>query len=107
MKARIILGLALVLVLAGAGTFGLMKFGILPAKKWAGLHTPLGMAVRLIGFKPLPSIKKAPAAQPGAAAALTPQQQAEARQRRTNGATLKELAQSYNVGRSTISRLCA
>lgn len=37
--------------------------------------------------------------------ALTPQQQAEARQRRAEGATLNELAQSYNVGRSTISRL--
>ena len=37
--------------------------------------------------------------------ALTPQQQAEARQRRADGATLKELARSYNVGRSTISRL--
>jgi len=38
---------------------------------------------------------------------LTPQQQAEARQRRAEGATLKELAQSYNVGRATISRLNA
>ena len=37
--------------------------------------------------------------------ALTSQQQAEARQRRAEGATLKELAQSYNVGVSTISRL--
>jgi DNA invertase Pin-like site-specific DNA recombinase len=37
--------------------------------------------------------------------ALTPQQQAEARQRRVDGATLKELAQSYNVGLATISRL--
>jgi DNA invertase Pin-like site-specific DNA recombinase len=36
---------------------------------------------------------------------LTPQQQAEARQRRANGATLKELARSYNVGLATISRL--
>jgi len=36
---------------------------------------------------------------------LTPQQQKEARRRRTEGATLKELAKSYNVGRSTISRL--
>ena len=36
---------------------------------------------------------------------LTPQQQAEARQRRAEGATLKELAQSYNVGAATISRL--
>jgi len=36
--------------------------------------------------------------------ALTPQQQAEARQRRGDGATLKELAQSYNVGISTIAR---
>jgi DNA invertase Pin-like site-specific DNA recombinase len=36
---------------------------------------------------------------------LTPQQQAEARQRRAEGATLKELAQSYNVDRATISRL--
>ena len=37
--------------------------------------------------------------------ALTPQQQAEARQRRAEGATLQELAESYNVGRATISRL--
>jgi DNA invertase Pin-like site-specific DNA recombinase len=37
--------------------------------------------------------------------ALTAEQQAEARQRRAEGATLKELAQSYNVGRATISRL--
>ncbi len=36
---------------------------------------------------------------------LTPEQQSEARQRRAQGATLKELAQSYNVGRATISRL--
>jgi hypothetical protein len=35
---------------------------------------------------------------------LTPQQQNEARQRRAEGATLKELAQTYNVGRATISR---
>src|SRR4051812_7807163 len=37
--------------------------------------------------------------------ALTPQQQAEARKRRSEGATLKELVQSYNVGIATISRL--
>ena len=37
--------------------------------------------------------------------ALTQQQQVEARQRRQDGATLKELAESYNVGLSTISRL--
>ncbi len=37
--------------------------------------------------------------------ALTPQQQDEARQRRAEGATLKELALSYNVGISTIARL--
>jgi DNA invertase Pin-like site-specific DNA recombinase len=36
---------------------------------------------------------------------LTPQQQAEARQRRAEGATLKELARSYNVGVATIARL--
>src|ERR1700748_2355268 len=36
---------------------------------------------------------------------LTPQQQKEARQRRAEGATLKELALIYNVGRATISRL--
>ncbi|MGC2413602.1 MAG: helix-turn-helix domain-containing protein [Stellaceae bacterium] len=36
---------------------------------------------------------------------LTPQQQAEARRRRAEGATLAELAKSYNVGRATISRL--
>ena len=38
---------------------------------------------------------------------LTPQQQAEARRRRAEGATLKELAKSYNVGLATISRLGA
>ena len=37
--------------------------------------------------------------------ALTLQQQAEARQRRADGATIKELAKSYNVGMATISRL--
>src|SRR3954454_17187103 len=37
--------------------------------------------------------------------ALTPQQQAEARKRRSEGATLKELAQSYSVGIAIISRL--
>ena len=36
---------------------------------------------------------------------LTPQQLAEARQRRAECATLKELAESYNVGVATISRL--
>ena len=36
---------------------------------------------------------------------LTPQQQKEARRRRAGGATLKELAKSYNVGQATISRL--
>jgi DNA invertase Pin-like site-specific DNA recombinase len=38
---------------------------------------------------------------------LSPQQQAEARKRRAEGATLKELAESYNVGVATISRLAA
>jgi DNA invertase Pin-like site-specific DNA recombinase len=36
---------------------------------------------------------------------LTPQQQKEARRRRAQGETLNELAKSYNVGKSTISRL--
>jgi DNA invertase Pin-like site-specific DNA recombinase len=36
---------------------------------------------------------------------LTLQQQTEARRRRAEGATLKELAKSYNVGVATISRL--
>ena len=36
---------------------------------------------------------------------LTSQQQAEARQRRAEGATLKELAKSYNVLIATIARL--
>jgi len=36
---------------------------------------------------------------------LTPQQAAEARQRRADGATLRELAASYNVSKATISRL--
>ncbi|MGH7113548.1 MAG: recombinase family protein [Stellaceae bacterium] len=41
----------------------------------------------------------------GRPAKLTPQQQKGARRRRAQGATLKELAKSYNVGRATISRL--
>ena len=36
---------------------------------------------------------------------LTPQQQKEARRRRAEGETLKQLAKSCNVGKSTISRL--
>src|SRR5271168_3055617 len=36
---------------------------------------------------------------------LTPEQQREARRRRAAGATLEELAKSYNVARATISRL--
>ncbi len=36
---------------------------------------------------------------------LTPAQQQEARNRRAEGATLQELAKSYNVGHSTIVRL--
>jgi DNA invertase Pin-like site-specific DNA recombinase len=36
---------------------------------------------------------------------LTTAQQAEARRRRAEGATLAELARSYGVGKSTISRL--
>src|SRR5205814_6073631 len=36
---------------------------------------------------------------------LTEAQQAEARRRRAQGATLAELARSYHVGKSTISRL--
>jgi len=39
--------------------------------------------------------------------ALTPHQQAEARQHREDGATLKELSKRYNVSESTISRLRA
>ena len=34
----------------------------------------------------------------------TPEQQAEARKRRAEGTTLAELAKSYNVGGSSISR---
>jgi Helix-turn-helix domain of resolvase len=36
---------------------------------------------------------------------LTEAQQAEARRRRAEGATLAELARSYGVGKRTISRL--
>jgi hypothetical protein len=36
---------------------------------------------------------------------LTDAQKAEARRRRAKGATLAELARSYDVGKSTISRL--
>ena len=41
----------------------------------------------------------------GRPAKLTEAQKAEARRRRAEGATLKELAQSYAVGMATISRL--
>jgi len=43
----------------------------------------------------------------GRPAKLTAAQQAEARRRRAQGATLDELARSYNVSRATISRLAA
>jgi DNA invertase Pin-like site-specific DNA recombinase len=36
---------------------------------------------------------------------LNPDQRAEARRRRAEGSTLTELAKSYNVGGTTISRL--
>jgi DNA invertase Pin-like site-specific DNA recombinase len=36
---------------------------------------------------------------------LMPEQQREARRRRAEGATLEELAKSYNVARASISRL--
>jgi DNA invertase Pin-like site-specific DNA recombinase len=38
---------------------------------------------------------------------LTPAQQKEAIRRRAQGATLQELARSYNVSRATISRVAA
>jgi hypothetical protein len=41
----------------------------------------------------------------GRPAKLTPAQQAEARRRRAQGATLAELARSFGVGKSTIWRL--
>ncbi len=41
----------------------------------------------------------------GRPSVLTPQQQAEGRQRREEGATLKELARSSNISMATISRL--
>jgi DNA invertase Pin-like site-specific DNA recombinase len=43
----------------------------------------------------------------GRPSALTTQQQAEARQRLQDGATLQELADSYNVSKATVSRLGA
>ena len=43
----------------------------------------------------------------GRSPALTQKQQDAARQRRAEGATLKELALSYNVGITTIARLNA
>jgi DNA invertase Pin-like site-specific DNA recombinase len=50
---------------------------------------------------------KARGQQMGRTPSLTPQQQQEARQRRAEGATLKDLAHSYNVSMATISRLRA
>ena len=43
----------------------------------------------------------------GRATKLRSQQQKETGRRRGEGATLKELAKSYNLGRATISRLAA
>jgi len=43
----------------------------------------------------------------GRPSALSAQQAAEARQRRQDGATLQELATSYNVSKATISRVTA
>ncbi len=48
---------------------------------------------------------KAQGQQMGRPPALTPAQQTEASRRRTQGATLDELARSYNVGISTIRRV--
>ena len=48
---------------------------------------------------------KARGQQMGRPPLLTDTQKAEARQRRAQGATLAELARSYDVNRSTISRL--
>src|ERR1700749_3834252 len=48
---------------------------------------------------------KAQAKHMGRPPSLTPTQQKEAMRRRAQGATLEELARSYNVSRATISRL--
>ncbi len=48
---------------------------------------------------------KAPGQHMGRPPKLTPQQQNEARRRRAQGESLKQLAKSYNVGVATISRL--
>jgi DNA invertase Pin-like site-specific DNA recombinase len=48
---------------------------------------------------------KAQGRQRGRPPALTPEQRKEATQRRARGATLQELAHSYNVGISTIRRV--
>jgi DNA invertase Pin-like site-specific DNA recombinase len=47
---------------------------------------------------------KAQGRQMGRPPSLTPEQQKEATRRHAQGATLQELAQSYNVGISTIRR---
>ena len=47
---------------------------------------------------------KAQGKQMGGPPTLTPEQQKEATRRRTQGATLQELAHSYDVGISTIRR---
>jgi DNA invertase Pin-like site-specific DNA recombinase len=50
------------------------------------------------------SLAKAQGQQMGRPRALTPAQQKEGARRRAEGATLNELARSYNVGISTIRR---
>ena len=89
------------------------------AEPWAGTSTGRLMLAVLGGLADVErdlirtrtaegrSRAKAQGKHMGRPPSLTPAQQKEAIRRRARGATLQELARSYNVSRATISRLAA
>ena len=89
------------------------------AEPWAGTSTGRLMLAVLGGLADVKrdlirtrtaegrSRAKAQGKHMGRPPSLTPAQQKEAARRRAQGATLQELAKSYNVSRATISRLAA
>lgn len=78
-----------------------------PSRQWAsGVEVVAAVRIEhdgaVFGFDLLAQGKRINMSRPPK---LTPAQQAEARRRRAQGATLAELARSYGVGKSTITRL--
>ncbi len=70
MKIKLIAALAILTIMAIGACFGLAKLGVIPARKWAGQKSALGLGARLAGFKPFP--KKSAAPTPGVPSPLTP-----------------------------------